>query len=68
MIILLLAVLFSTFPSSFYYSFLNPFLNEIGWSASAAKMSLGQMMEIGVILAMPLAFGSYGFGTSCSGA
>lgn len=56
MIILLLAVLFSTFPGSFYYSFLNPFLNEIGWSAAAAKMSLGQMMEIGVILAMPLAF------------
>jgi len=56
MIVLLLAVLCSSFPSSFYYSFLNPFLNEIGWSAAAAKMSLGQLMEIGVILAMPLAF------------
>lgn len=56
MVILLVAVLCSSFPSAFYYSFVNPFLNEIGWSAAAAKMSLGQMVEIGVILAMPLAF------------
>jgi nucleoside transporter len=56
MIVLLIAVLCSSFPSSFYYSFVNPFLNEIGWSAAAAKMSLGQLIEIGVILAMPLAF------------
>lgn len=63
MIVLLIAVLFSSFPSSFYYSFVNPFLNEIGWSAAAAKMSLGQLVEIFIILAMPLAFRKFRFKT-----
>lgn len=56
MIVLLIALFLSTFPSAFYYSFVNPFLNEIGWSAAAARMSLGQLLEVGVILAMPLVF------------
>lgn len=56
MIVLLLAILVSCIPSSFYYSFLNPFLNEVGWTNAAAKMSLGQLVEIGVIIAMPLVF------------
>ncbi|MBC6992785.1 MFS transporter [Neolewinella lacunae] len=53
LIVLLLAILLSTLPSSFYYSFLNPFLNEVGWKAAAAKMSLGQLCEIAVVLATP---------------
>lgn len=56
MLVLLLAMLASCIPSSFYYSFLNPFLNEVGWSAAAAKMSLGQLGEIGVVLLMPFVF------------
>lgn len=56
MIVLLLAVLFSCIPASFYYSFLNPFLYEVGWSAAAAKMSLGQLVEIGVVISMPFVF------------
>jgi len=56
MIILLVATLFSCIPSAFYYSFVNPFLNEIGWSAAAAKMSLGQFFEIGILFAMPFFF------------
>lgn len=56
MIILLLAVFISCIPSSFYYSFVNPFLNEVGWSAAAAKMSLGQFFEIGILFAMPYVF------------
>lgn len=56
MIVLLVAILFSCVPSAFYYSFLNPFLNEIGWSAAAAKMSLGQFFEIGILFAMPFFF------------
>ncbi|MFT4751568.1 MAG: nucleoside transporter [Neolewinella sp.] len=56
MIVLLLAVIFSCVPASFYYSFVNPFLNEIGWSAAAAKMSLGQLVEIGVVVSMPFVF------------
>lgn len=56
MILLLVALLFSCVPSSFYYSFVNPFLNEIGWSAAAARMSLGQFIEIGILFAMPFFF------------
>ncbi|MEM9928998.1 MAG: MFS transporter, partial [Bacteroidota bacterium] len=56
MVVLFVAMLLSCIPASFYYSFLNPFLNEIGWSNAAAKMSLGQMGEIFVVLAMPFAF------------
>lgn len=63
MIVLLLAVFFSCVPSSFYYSFVNPFLNEIGWSAAAAKMSLGQFFEIGILFAMPWFFRKIRFRT-----
>ena len=53
MAVLMLAMLASCIPSSFYYSFVNPFLNEIGWSAAAAKMSLGQVLEVIALLSMP---------------
>ncbi|WP_116125592.1 MFS transporter [Lewinella sp. IMCC34183] len=61
MIVLLIALLASCIPSSFYYSFLNPFLNEVGWPAAAAKMALGQLFEIGVVLAMPFIFRRFRF-------
>jgi nucleoside transporter len=61
MIVLLIALLASCIPSSFYYSFLNPFLNEVGWPHAAAKMALGQLLEIGVVLAMPLIFRRFRF-------
>lgn len=56
MIVLVLAMLASCIPSAAYYSFLNPFLNEIGWPAAAAKMAIGQVFEIGIVLALPLVF------------
>ena len=61
MVVLLIALIASCVPSSFYYSFLNPFLNEVGWPAAAAKMALGQLVEIGVVLAMPFIFRRFRF-------
>lgn len=63
MIILMLAMFFSCIPSSFYYSFVNPFLNEVGWEAAAAKMSLGQVGEVGILLAAPFALRTFRFRT-----
>jgi nucleoside transporter len=47
-------------PLQFYYAFTNPFLNEIGVSGAAAKMTIGQMSEIGFMVAMPWFFARLG--------
>lgn len=56
LIVLVIATLLICFSSTFYYSFINPFMNEIGVANAAAKMSIGQVFEIAVVLAMPWVF------------
>ena len=56
MLVMLIAMLLICIPSAFYYSFVNPFLNEVGWENAAAKMALGQLVEILVIVSLPFVF------------
>jgi len=48
-------------PLSFYYSFANLFLNNIGMQNTAAKMTLGQGSEIFFMLLMPFFLKRFGF-------
>jgi nucleoside transporter len=47
-------------PLAFYYSFANPFLNELGVEAAASKQSLGQVSEVLFMLIMPALFVRWG--------
>ncbi|WCL55225.1 nucleoside permease [Gimibacter soli] len=43
-------------PLAFYYAFTNLYLNELGIEGVAAKMSLGQVSEVGFMVLMPFFF------------
>ena len=43
-------------PLTFYFSFTNVYLNEVGVVNAAGKMTLGQVSEVGVMLLMPFIF------------
>lgn len=47
-------------PLAFYYSFANPFLNEIGFPHAAGRMTLGQISEAAFLVVMPLFFARLG--------
>jgi nucleoside transporter len=50
--LMLLAVL-AHVPSQFYYAYGNVYFNWTGMSSAAAKMTLGQLVEVGVMLTLP---------------
>jgi nucleoside transporter len=54
--VFVIASFFACIPLTFYYSFTNLYLNEAGVQNAAGKMSLGQMSEVGMMLAMPFVF------------
>jgi nucleoside transporter len=55
-LVFVMASFLACIPLTFYYSFTNLFLNEAGVQNAAGKMSLGQVSEIGMMIAMPLVF------------
>jgi nucleoside transporter len=55
-LILFIASVLICIPLSFYYSFTNGFLNEVGFENAAGKMTLGQFSEFGFLLIMPFFF------------
>lgn len=58
--ILMLIMVLVSIPIAFYYSFVNPYLNEIGIENAAGKMSLGQVSEILFMLILPWFISRFG--------
>jgi nucleoside transporter len=54
--IFLVASVLACIPLTFYFSFTNAFLNDVGVVNAAGKMTLGQFSEVLVMLAMPFIF------------
>lgn len=59
-LVLFVASILVCIPLSFYYSFANGFLNEVGFENAAGRMTLGQLSEFGFLLIMPLFFARLG--------
>ena len=55
-LVFVIASFLACIPLTFYYSFTNLYLDQAGLSNATGKMSIGQMSEIGMMLAMPLVF------------
>lgn len=52
--IFIVASLFICIPLAFYYTYANMFLNELGMTNVAGKMTMGQMSEVLFMLLLPL--------------
>lgn len=55
-LVFVIASVLACIPLTFYYSFTNAYLNDVGVVNAAGKMTLGQFSEIGMMLAMPFVF------------
>jgi nucleoside transporter len=51
-----IASVLACIPLTFYFSFTNDYLNEVGVTNAAGKMTLGQVSEVVMMLLMPLVF------------
>ena len=51
-------------PLAFYYSFANPFLNEVGMDNAAGNMSFGQISEAFFLLLLPIFLKRFGLKTT----
>ena len=54
--VFLIASVLACIPLTFYFSFTNAFLNDVGVVNAAGKMTLGQFSEVLVMLVMPFIF------------
>lgn len=55
-LVFFIAAILVCIPLSFYYSFANMFLNDVGLENAAGKMILGQVSEAAFILVIPFLF------------
>ena len=55
-LVFVVASILACIPLTFYFSFTNVYLNEVGVVNAAGKMTLGQLSEVGVMLLMPFIF------------
>jgi nucleoside transporter len=51
-----IASLLACIPLTFYFSFTNAYLNDVGVVNAAGKMTWGQVSEVGMMLLMPFVF------------
>ena len=51
-----IASILACIPLTFYFSFTNAYLNDLGVKNAAGKMTWGQISEVGAMLAMPWIF------------
>jgi nucleoside transporter len=55
-LVFVIASILACIPLTFYYSFTNAYLNDVGLVNAAGKMTLGQFSEVVMMLLMPVVF------------